>query len=118
MLLFLCDGIDLTGDPNIGISHECDNISETLEPCRFSIVIAAWAVGGNVRLYGVYRIVKNVGSKKVWRIRTVGRLAEKTLANEIHLHRECFGNSENWQKNVATAVICQICQSFYCMVNN
>ena len=30
---------------------------------------------------GAYHIVKNFGSKKVWRKRTVGSLAEKTLAN-------------------------------------
>ena len=28
-----------------------------------------------------YRVVKNFGSKKVWRIRAVGSLAEKTLVN-------------------------------------
>ena len=28
-----------------------------------------------------YHTVKNFGGKKVWRIRTVGSLAEKTLAN-------------------------------------
>ena len=41
----------------------------------------------------VYRIVKNFGSKKGWRIRTVESLAEKTLAN--NLHWEFYGNIEN-----------------------
>ena len=43
-----------------------------------------------------YGIVKNFGGKKVWRIRTVGSLAEKTWQIEVHLHRECYGNSQNW----------------------
>ena len=44
------------------------------------------------------RIVKNFGGKKVWRIRTVGSLAEKKLYSRIkvHLHKKCYGNSENW----------------------
>ena len=57
MLLFLCDGIDLTSDPDVGVSKECDNISETLAPCRFSVTIAAWAIGGNVRLYMKHRLI-------------------------------------------------------------
>jgi len=42
--------MDLTGDPSVGVSMECDGISERIEPCRFSNVIAGWAVGGNVRV--------------------------------------------------------------------
>ena len=33
------------------------------------------------KLQSAYRIVKNFGSKEVWQIKTVGSLAEKTLAN-------------------------------------
>ena len=40
--------MDLTGDPSVGVSMECDGISERIQPCRFSNVIAGWAVGGNV----------------------------------------------------------------------
>jgi len=49
--------MDLTGDPSVGVSMECDGISERIQPCRFSNVIAAWAVGGNVRALSVCRIV-------------------------------------------------------------
>ena len=62
---------------------------------------------------------KNVGSKKVQRIRTVGSLVEKIWQIEVHLHRECYGNCENWHKNLANC-----CNSlkfftanvFYCTV--
>ena len=37
----------------------------------------------------LYRIVKNFGSKKVWRIRTVGSLAEKNFGK---LKSTCIGN--------------------------
>ena len=50
----------------------------------------------------VYRIVKNIGCKKVWGIRAVGTLAEKTLAT-----KECYGNSKNWRKTWQIAVIRQ-----------
>ena len=43
----------------------------------------------------------------------VGSLVEKLWQIEVHLHRECYGNSENWQKTWQIAVICQIRQSFY-----
>ena len=49
MLVYLCDGMNLTGHSNVGVSQECDGIAEEIQPCRFSNVIAAWAIGGNVR---------------------------------------------------------------------
>ena len=48
ILVYLCEGMNLTGHPDVGVNHECDGISEEIEPCRLSITIAAWAVGGNV----------------------------------------------------------------------
>ena len=48
MLLYLCDGMNLTGDPSVGDSIECDGISEEIQPCRGTAVLTAWAVGGNV----------------------------------------------------------------------
>jgi len=42
--------MDFTGDRSVGVSMECDGISERIEPCRSSTLIAAWAVGGNVRI--------------------------------------------------------------------
>ncbi|XP_065899415.1 putative DBH-like monooxygenase protein 2 [Dysidea avara] len=47
MLLYLCDGFNLTGDPAVGVSQECNGISQKILPCRSSIVIASWAVSGN-----------------------------------------------------------------------
>jgi len=41
--------MNLTGHPSVGVSQECDGISEKVQPCRGSIIVAAWAVGGNVR---------------------------------------------------------------------
>ena len=57
--------------------------------------------------------VKNFGGKKIWRIRNVaigiGSLAGKFWQIEFHLHRECYGNCENWRQNLAKfAIICQI----------
>ena len=41
-------------------------------------------------------------TKKLWQIRTVVSLAEKKLWQiEVHLYGECYGNCENWQKNLA-----------------
>ena len=47
MVVYLCDGMNLTGSPDLNIKQECDGISEQTQPCRASTVIAAWAVGGN-----------------------------------------------------------------------
>ena len=54
MLLYLCDGFNLTGDPAVGVSQECNGISQKILPCRSSIVIASWAVSGNVRCIILY----------------------------------------------------------------
>ena len=43
-----------------------------------------------------YRIEKTSVVKKVWRIRTAGSLAEKLWWIEVYLHREYYGNGENW----------------------
>ena len=40
--------MDLTGHEDVGISHECNDITQEILPCRFAGVIAGWAVGGNV----------------------------------------------------------------------
>ena len=48
VLVYLCDGMNLTGHPNVNVSQECDGIAEEIQPCIFSTIIAAWAVGGNV----------------------------------------------------------------------
>lgn len=50
MLLYLCDGQNFTGDPAvaIGVSQECNGISERIQPCRYSTIVAGWAIGGNV----------------------------------------------------------------------
>ena len=50
MLLYLCDGQNLTGDPAVGVSQECDGISERIQPCRYSTIVAGWAIGGNVMI--------------------------------------------------------------------
>jgi len=41
--------MNLTGDLAVGVSQECDDIPDKIQPCRSSTIIAAWAVGGNVR---------------------------------------------------------------------
>ena len=46
--VYLCDSLNLTGHPDIGAGLECGDISGEVEPCRFTTVIAAWTVGGNV----------------------------------------------------------------------
>ena len=57
MLLYLCDGIDLTGDPAVGVSQECNGISVKLQACRTSALIAGWAVGGNVSIIFIAAII-------------------------------------------------------------
>ena len=42
--------MDLTGHEDVGISHECDGITQEILPHRFATVIAGKAVGGNVWL--------------------------------------------------------------------
>ena len=49
IILYLCEGMNFTGHPAVGVSEECDGIAEELEPCKSSTIIAGWAVGGNVR---------------------------------------------------------------------
>ena len=61
---------------------------------------------------------KNVGSKKVWRIRT-RKFGGKIWQIEVHFHGECYGNSKNWHKNLANC--CNLpkfftANVFYCMV--
>ena len=48
IIVYLCDGTNLTGHPEVGVKQECDGISEEVQPCRLATIIAAWAVGGNV----------------------------------------------------------------------
>ena len=48
ILVYLCEGMNLTGHPDVGVKRQCDGISEEIEPCRLSSTIAGWAVGGNV----------------------------------------------------------------------
>ena len=55
ILVYLCEGMNLTGHPDAGVNHECDGISEEIEPCRLSTTIAAWAVGGNVSNHYNYK---------------------------------------------------------------
>ena len=40
---------------------------------------------------------KNFGGKSLAK-RTVGSFAEKLWRIEVYLHRECYGNNENWRK--------------------
>ena len=48
ILIYLCDVLDHT---NAGASSECDNAHINIGICRGTgVIIAAWAVGGNVRL--------------------------------------------------------------------
>ena len=66
----------------------------------------------------------NFGGKKVWWIRIVGSLVEKLWQIKVHLHKECYGNSENWQKGLANC--CNLPnlpkyvyrQCFYCKVKS
>ena len=48
ILVYLCEGLNLTGHPEVGVKRECDGISEAVQPCRSAIILAVWAVGGNV----------------------------------------------------------------------
>ena len=48
MLIFLCEGMNLTGHSDVGVEKQCDHISEEVRPCRLSKVLAGWAVGGSV----------------------------------------------------------------------
>ena len=48
IIVYLCDGMNLTGHPDVGVGHTCDSIAEEIQPCRLSTFLAAWAVGGNV----------------------------------------------------------------------
>ena len=50
ILVYLCDGMNYSGHPEVGIQQICDGISEEVAPCRASTVIGGWAVGGNVRM--------------------------------------------------------------------
>ena len=61
--------------------------------------------------YTSCHIMKNFGSKKVWWMRTVGSLAEKTLANwsnfEVHLHGNVMKMVKKLMKKIwQIAVIC------------
>ena len=51
ILVFLCEGLNYTGHSEVGARRECDGISHEVEPCRFSTVIAAWAIGGSVSIH-------------------------------------------------------------------
>ena len=48
MLVFLCEDMNLTGHRDVGVEKQCDHISEEVQPCRLSRVLAGWTVGGNV----------------------------------------------------------------------
>ena len=46
ILVYLYDGMNLTGSPDFNIEQECDGISEQTKPCGASTIITAWAIGG------------------------------------------------------------------------
>ena len=58
ILVYLCAGVNLTGHPDVGVNHECDGISEEIRPCKFSTVIAVWAIGGNVSNHNIKEFFK------------------------------------------------------------
>ena len=63
ILVFLCEGMNLTGHPDVGVKQKCDGISEEVQPCKYATIIGGWAIGGNVsniaiKLYN-YCITKN-----------------------------------------------------------
>ena len=49
MVVYLCEGLNYTGNEDVGRSFECDELSQNIVPCRFATVIGGWAVGGIVR---------------------------------------------------------------------
>ena len=49
MVVYLCEGMNLTGHSVVNETFECDNITRDIQPCRFATIIAGWAIGGNVR---------------------------------------------------------------------
>jgi len=51
VLIYLCEGLNYTGHPEVGVNRECDGITREVAPCRFATLIAAWAIGGNVSTY-------------------------------------------------------------------
>ena len=98
---------------------EDDNGQEVINICsNYSTDLPSWWLLWCDVLYIIlqllanYRTVKNIDGQKLLRISTIGSLAEKLWRIEVHLHRECYGNSENWQKPWWIAVICQIRQNF------
>ena len=48
ILVFLCEGMNLTGYPDVGVKQKCDGISEEVQPCKYATIIGGWAIGGNV----------------------------------------------------------------------
>ena len=48
MLVYLCEGMNLTGHLDVGLEQQCDDISEEVRPCRGAKLLAGWAVGGTV----------------------------------------------------------------------
>ena len=48
MLVHLCEGLDYTNHSSINVSYICDEFPEDLDVCRTSVIIADWAVGGEV----------------------------------------------------------------------
>ena len=45
--------MNLTGHPDLDVNHICDGIPEEIRACRGSTILAAWAVGGNVRQFTI-----------------------------------------------------------------
>ena len=48
MLVYLCEGMNLTGHPDVGVEKHCDHIAEEVQPCKGAKLLAGWAVGGSV----------------------------------------------------------------------
>ena len=54
IVVYLCEGMNLTGHPHLGVNHECDGLSKEIKPCRGSTLLVSWAIGGNVSQFVVY----------------------------------------------------------------
>ena len=51
MQVYLCEGLNYTGHPEVGVVRECNGIAADVSPCRAASVLSGWAIGATVRHY-------------------------------------------------------------------
>ena len=88
--VYLCDGMNLTGHPDLGVNQLCNGLAFDIQPCRYGYILSGWAIGGNVR--HCYYLWSGIANKTLLCISTQDYILPEGVAfplggeDKIHTH--------------------------------